>query len=172
MDNRFEVTVGAGTMMSSSGAAVRFRHRWLPGLRRHRLQPAARRRRPGQPRLRQGPRRHAAPRPDQRRRPHHPARPRPHHASPARRLAPRTRVADPAGRLRAARSRGLTSPDPVTAPLRPSAATRTPDPGRNPGQAAEQASGKKPTPYPQPRSINRPLISSSHLPKLGRWIEA
>lgn len=31
MDNRFEVTVGAGTMMSDSGAAVRFPHRWTPG---------------------------------------------------------------------------------------------------------------------------------------------
>jgi hypothetical protein len=31
MDNRFEVTVGAGTMMSESGAAARFPHRWTPG---------------------------------------------------------------------------------------------------------------------------------------------
>jgi uncharacterized OsmC-like protein len=31
MDNRFEVTVGAGTMMSPSGAAVRFPHRWTDG---------------------------------------------------------------------------------------------------------------------------------------------
>ena len=31
MDNRFEVVVGAGTMMSASGAAVRFPHRWTPG---------------------------------------------------------------------------------------------------------------------------------------------
>jgi uncharacterized OsmC-like protein len=31
MDNRFEVAVGAGTMMSSSGAATRFPHRWTPG---------------------------------------------------------------------------------------------------------------------------------------------
>jgi uncharacterized OsmC-like protein len=28
MDNRFEVTVSAGTMMAGSGAAVRFPHRW------------------------------------------------------------------------------------------------------------------------------------------------
>jgi hypothetical protein len=28
MENRFEVTVGAGTMMSASGAAIRFPHRW------------------------------------------------------------------------------------------------------------------------------------------------
>jgi uncharacterized OsmC-like protein len=31
MDNRFEVAVGAGTMMSGSAAAVRFPHRWTPG---------------------------------------------------------------------------------------------------------------------------------------------
>ena len=31
MDNRFEVRVGAGTMMAESGAATRFPHRWTPG---------------------------------------------------------------------------------------------------------------------------------------------
>lgn len=31
MDNRFEVTVGAGTMMADSGAAARFPHRWTSG---------------------------------------------------------------------------------------------------------------------------------------------
>jgi len=31
MDNRFGVTVGAGTMMSGSGAAAGFPHRWTPG---------------------------------------------------------------------------------------------------------------------------------------------
>lgn len=31
MENRFEVTVAAGTMMSASGAAIRFPHRWTPG---------------------------------------------------------------------------------------------------------------------------------------------
>ena len=31
MQDRFEVTVGAGTMMSASGSAVRFPHRWTPG---------------------------------------------------------------------------------------------------------------------------------------------
>ena len=31
MDNRFEVAVGAGTMMSASGAATRFPHRWTQG---------------------------------------------------------------------------------------------------------------------------------------------
>jgi OsmC-like protein len=31
MDNRFEVAVGAGTMMSGSASAVRLPHRWTPG---------------------------------------------------------------------------------------------------------------------------------------------
>src|SRR4249920_3437517 len=31
MEDRFEVAVGAGTMMSASGSAVRFPHRWTPG---------------------------------------------------------------------------------------------------------------------------------------------
>ena len=31
MDNRFEVAVGAGTMMSGSGAVARFPHRWTVG---------------------------------------------------------------------------------------------------------------------------------------------
>jgi len=76
-------------------SVISSRERRVADLRRHRAQPAARRRRPGQPRVCEGPRRHAAPRPDQRRRPHRPVRSRPHHAPPARRLAPRTRVDDP-----------------------------------------------------------------------------
>ena len=31
MDNRFEVTVSAGTMQSAEPGAVRFPHRWTPG---------------------------------------------------------------------------------------------------------------------------------------------
>ena len=31
MDNRFQVEVSAGTMMSASAAAARFPHRWSPG---------------------------------------------------------------------------------------------------------------------------------------------
>lgn len=30
MNDRFEVAVGAGTLMSASGAAIRFPHRWTP----------------------------------------------------------------------------------------------------------------------------------------------
>ena len=31
MDDRFEVTVGAGTMMSTTGPVIGFPHRWTPG---------------------------------------------------------------------------------------------------------------------------------------------
>ncbi len=71
------------------------RQRRLACLRRHRAQPAARRRVPGQPGLRQGQGRHAAPRPHRRRRPDRPPRTRPHHRAPARRMAPRAGVDEP-----------------------------------------------------------------------------
>ena len=32
MDNRFEVTAAAGTMMSDSSTSVYFPHRWTPGV--------------------------------------------------------------------------------------------------------------------------------------------
>jgi hypothetical protein len=68
------------------------RERGLAGLRRHQPLPAARRRVPGQPHVRQSQRRHAAARPHQRRRPHRPPRPRPHHRAP-----PATGTARPDG---------------------------------------------------------------------------
>ena len=82
----------------------------------------------------------AAPRPHRRRRPHRPPRPRAHHRAPARRLAPRARMDEPVRRrLRPARRRGLTSPDPVTAPRPPAPATGQPkSPARTHGQAAEK----------------------------------
>jgi hypothetical protein len=101
------------------------RERGLACPRRHQPQPAARRRVPGQPRLREGQRRHAAPRPDRRRRPHRPPWPGQDHLAPARRLAPPGRVDEPVrGRLRpAVRCSGLTSPDTghrtPSGPLRP-----------------------------------------------------
>ena len=148
------------------------RQRRVAELRRHRAQPAARRRGAGQPRLREGPRRHAAPRPDQRGRPHRPVRPRPHHAAPARRLAPRTRVADPVRRLRAARSRGLTSPAPVTAPLRPQRPTRTPTPNQNP-RTSRRTGERQKTRALFTAKIKSPAADSADPPsKLGRWIEA
>ena len=91
-----------------------------------------RRRLPGQPRLRQGARRHAAPRPHRRRRTHGPPRTRPHHLAPARRLAPRTGLDQPLrSRLRTARPGSLTSPDPVTTPQ---AQTATSYPATKPRQ--------------------------------------
>ncbi len=71
------------------------RERGMGGLRRHQSQPASCRRLPGQPRLRQGARRHDAPRPDRRRRPNRPTQLRRNHPAPARRMAPRTRLDEP-----------------------------------------------------------------------------
>ncbi len=132
------------------------RERGLAGPRRHQPQPAARRRVPGQPRLRQSPWRHAAPRPHRRRRPHRPPRPRRDHRAPARRLAPRARVDEPVrSRLRPARRGGLTSPDPVTAPPRPNGRRQaTSIPGQNLWTSRRNVSGRKPTPAPAPRSTS------------------
>src|SRR4029077_2671069 len=96
-------------------------------------------------RLRQGPRRHVAPRPHRRRRPHCPLRPWPHHLAPARRMAPRTGVNDPVRScLRPTLPGGLTSPDkghaapPVPHPPHP-------DPQPGTGQATGHVSGSKAT---------------------------
>ena len=59
---------------------------------------------------------------------------------------------------------GLTSPDPVTASLRPSAATRTPPPSQKSRTSRRTGKRRKPTPYSLPRSHRRPLIPSSHHP--------
>jgi hypothetical protein len=62
-----------------------------------------------------GQRGHAAPRSHRCRRPYRPPRPRRDHPVPARRMAPRTGLDEPVrSRLRTARHRGLTSPEPVT----------------------------------------------------------
>jgi hypothetical protein len=83
---------------------------------RHLPQPDQGRRHASRAVPRQSPRRDHPPPADRRRRPHRPPRPRPHHRAPTRGLAPRARMDDPVpGRLRSARRRGLTSPDPVTA---------------------------------------------------------
>jgi Transposase DDE domain group 1 len=123
--------------------------RRLAGPRRDQSQPAARRRLPGQPGLRQGPRRHDPPRPHRRRRPHRPPRPRPHHLAPARSLAPRARMAEPVhSRLRPAARSGLTSPDrsrPFSA-ARPATARHR---ARNPGKPQEQRAAAKPRPRSQ-----------------------
>ncbi len=133
-----------------------YRQCGLAHLRCHRLQPAARRWRPGQHGVCEGPRRHAPAPPDQRRRPHRPARPRAHYAAPARGLAPRTRVDDPVpSRLRTARPGGLTSPDPVTAPLRPQ---RPPEPDPEPAtpdKPQDRQAAEGPRPIHRQDQINR-----------------
>jgi hypothetical protein len=101
------------------------------------------------------PGRHPAPRPDPRRRPHRPPRPRAHHHAPARRMAPRDRMDEPApSRNRAARRGGLISPNRSPRlhwPQRPPRQPQTPMPG--PGQAVGHVSGRKPTPWKQSRSL-------------------
>ena len=136
--------------------------RGLAGLRRHRAQPAARRRIPGQPGLRQGPRRHHPPRPDRRRRPDRPLRPQLSNPAPPAGLAPPDRVDEPVrGRLRTPGHGGLTSPDQVTALPRPKApgAQAPPQiPEQNPGQAARHVSGRTAT----PPETSRSLLLASH----------
>ena len=96
---------------------------------------------PGQPRLRQGPRRHPAPRPHRRRRPDRPPRPRAPHRAPARRLAPRARMGQPVpGRLPARPPPRPDQPRPGHRTPRPTAPGTPPalTPSKNPGQAAQQ----------------------------------
>jgi hypothetical protein len=120
------------------------RERGLACPRGHQWQPAARRRRPGQPRLRQSPRRHAAPRPHRRRRPARPPRPRRDHIASARRMAPRATVDKPLrSRHRTTRAGGLTSPDPVTAPPRPKAPGRRQPRSRRTRTSRRKVSGQK-----------------------------
>ena len=69
-------------------------------------------------------------------------------------------------RLRAARRSGLTSPDPVRTPTA-ATATRTLTRPRNPGQAAEQASGNKPTPAPTPENSSCRNRAGNDLPELA-----
>jgi hypothetical protein len=148
--------------------------RGLAGLRADRAQPAACRRVPGQPGLRQGPRRNHPPRPDRRRRPHRPARPRAHHAAPAEAWHREHEWMTPVHcRLRPDPDSGLTSPYPVTAlsrpPGRPAAAPET----RKPGHAARPVSGRKPTPISAAKITSNQSPARARSPlKSGRWIEA
>jgi Transposase DDE domain group 1 len=107
--------------------------RRLAGARSDQLQPAARRRMPGQPRQRQSPRCHPAPRPHRCCRAHCPPRPRTPHHAPARRPAPAAGMGQPVSRRnRPARSCGLTSPDRSPRPSGPTAPDRPPVPAQNP----------------------------------------
>ena len=74
--------------------------------------------------------------------------------------------------LRPARRSGLTSPGSGPHPPRPQ---RPPEPRprpRNPGQAAEQASGRKPAPGFTPGNSSCRNRTGNDLPQLARWIEA
>ena len=106
---------------------------------------------PGQPALRQGPGRDHPPGPDRRRRPRRPARPRPPYPAPARGWHREHERPQPA-RLLAARRSGLTSPDPVRTGYGPRRPPRPRPRARNPGHAAEQASGRTPTPVFTPEN--------------------
>lgn len=128
--------------------------------------PPPRRRLPRLPPLREGQERdHHPPRPDQRRRPGSPLRPGQPDPAPPPGLAPPGRMGEPVRRLRAARPRGLTSPDPVTADHAPRPATQMPPQiaDQYPGQAAEQASGRNTTATTNPpRSIPLPPPGNGH----------
>jgi hypothetical protein len=161
---------GAAPRPRRRGAGVRRRHQRAarpPAIRPFRrerrmavhhgdgAQPGPRGRRPGQPPLRESPRRDHAPRPDRGHRPHRPARQGPHRPPPPRRLAPRTGMAEPLGRgLRPARRSGLTSPEPVRTPHGP---TATPNPhprARNQDKPHSRRAAGRPRPQ-SPRKTPR-----------------
>ena len=140
--------------------------------RGHGAQPAPRRRRPGQPALRQGPGRDHPPRPDRRRRPHRPARPRPPHPAPARRLAPRARMAEPASPRPAARPpQRPDQPGPVrTRHGRNGHPNPAPEPGTPDKPQNRRAAG---SPRPDsPRKTPRAGIGPKRSTGIGRWIRA
>jgi hypothetical protein len=91
---------------------------------------------------------------------------------PARRLAPPARLDDPVrGRLRAARRRGLTRPDPVTAQPRPSAATRQQPRGEDPDKPQNTPAAG--TPHPKRTPASSPLAATENqTPEFTRRIEA
>ena len=108
------------------------------------------------------------PRPDRGRRPHRPPRQGPPHPPPARRLAPRAGMAEPLGRgLRPARRSGLTSPEPVTHPDGPRGHPEPRPRARNPGQAAQQASGRTPAPGITSRNSSCRNQAGNELPELA-----
>jgi hypothetical protein len=111
--------------------------------------------------------------PDRCGRPHRPARPRPPHLAPARRLAPPARMADPARRgQRPARRSGLTSPD-RSASRNGRHSHPNPRPrGQEPGQTAEQASGRTTAPGFTSENSSCRNRTGTGLPGIDRWIEA
>jgi hypothetical protein len=75
-------------------------------------------------------------------------------------------------RLRPARCRGLTSPDPVTAPTALSGRPPAPALSRRTGQAAEQVSGGKAAPRNTIQIITSQGRRSKATSEFTRWIEA
>ena len=75
-------------------------------------------------------------------------------------------------RLRPARHRGLTRPDPVTALPRPQRPPASTFPSRRPGQAAEHVSGGTATPGNTIKIIYRPAGTARRATEFTRWIEA
>ena len=81
--------------------------------------------------------------------------------------APRTGMAEPVGRgLRAARGSGLTSPEPVSTPHQPRGHPEPLPRPRNPGQAAQQASGGTPAPRISSRNSSCRNQAGNELPEL------
>ena len=75
-------------------------------------------------------------------------------------------------RLRAARRRGLTSPDPVTARHGPPGCPPAPAPSRRTGQAAEQVSGGTAAPRNTVQITTSRSWRNKATPEFTRWIEA
>jgi Transposase DDE domain group 1 len=112
------------------------------------------------------------PRPDRRRRPHRPAWPRPPHPAPARRLAPRARMAHPPRRgLRPARRSGLTSPDPVSTSTA-TTATRLRPPAQEPRTSRRTGERQDARGPDSPRKLPVQESGRKRPTGIGRWIEA
>ena len=82
-------------------------------------------------------------------------------------------MAEPARRgLRPARRSGLTSPDPVRTRYGPDGHPEPRPRARNPGQAAEQASGRTPAPGITSENSSCTNQAGNEPTGIGRWIEA
>jgi hypothetical protein len=144
------------------------RQRRLAVHRGHGAQPAARRRHPRRAPPRQGPRGYRPPRPDRRPRPHRAPRMRSPHPPPPPGLAPRDRMARPAGRgLQTARRGGLTSPDPVRPRTPQGTQSPTPEISRT---SRRTVSGRKNTPAkpPHTRTTHTKSTGGSRLSSAGQ----
>ena len=88
-------------------------------------------------------------------------------------LAPRDRMDEPVrSRLRPARRRGLTSPDPVTAPHGPCGRPPAPAPAEDPDKPQNRSAAGKPRPEIPSRSSPAKAGAARRPPEFTRWIEA